>query len=394
MTLQGSPSIDMLTANMDGSRILVVDDDADIRILLSDFLEQHGFAVTAVADGVAMDQALAAQTFDIAVLDVMMPGEDGLSILRRLAASGDLPIIMLSAIGGDIDRIVGLEMGAEDYLPKPCNPRELLARVRTVLRRNRRQTSEPQVPAGQRLRFAGWQVDMGVRLLTDARDNVWFDAGMKAVQEKIDQQLPNTINLITPARNPQAAHMLVESYSAVQPPVFWLADIRTGKLNKVGESHAAIKPAEMGGQQFVRYKARDGREIPALLTLPAGASPKNLPLVMLVHGGPFVRGTEMGWKAQAQFLASRGYAVLEPEYRGSTGFGNAHFRAGWKQWGLGMQDDIADGARWAARQGYADPDRICIAGGSYGGYAALMGVVKDPGLYRCAVDWMGVTDIN
>jgi len=129
MTLQGSPSIDMLTANMDGSRILVVDDDADIRILLSDFLEQHGFAVTAVADGVAMDQALAAQTFDIAVLDVMMPGEDGLSILRRLAASGDLPIIMLSAIGGDIDRIVGLEMGAEDYLPKPCNPRELLARV-------------------------------------------------------------------------------------------------------------------------------------------------------------------------------------------------------------------------------------------------------------------------
>ncbi len=167
MTLQGSPSIDMLTANMDGSRILVVDDDADIRILLSDFLEQHGFAVTAVADGVAMDQALAAQTFDIAVLDVMMPGEDGLSILRRLAASGDLPIIMLSAIGGDIDRIVGLEMGAEDYLPKPCNPRELLARVRTVLRRNRRQTSEPQVPAGQRLRFAGWQVDMGVVTLTD-----------------------------------------------------------------------------------------------------------------------------------------------------------------------------------------------------------------------------------
>ena len=98
MTLQGSPSIDMLTANMDGSRILVVDDDADIRILLSDFLEQHGFAVTAVADGVAMDQALAAQTFDIAVLDVMMPGEDGLSILRRLAADGDLPIIMLLSL--------------------------------------------------------------------------------------------------------------------------------------------------------------------------------------------------------------------------------------------------------------------------------------------------------
>lgn len=174
MTLQVEPSVDMLTANMDGSRILVVDDDADIRALLSDFLEQHGFAVTAVADGAAMDHAIAAQDFDIAVLDVMMPGEDGLSILRRLAARGGLPVIMLSAIGSDIDRIVGLEMGAEDYLPKPCNPRELLARVRTVLRRHRRQAehdAQASAPIGNRLRFAGWMVDMGVRLLVDP-DNV------------------------------------------------------------------------------------------------------------------------------------------------------------------------------------------------------------------------------
>ncbi|WP_262504382.1 response regulator [Sphingobium sp. KCTC 72723] len=174
MTLQAAPSVDMLAANMDGSRILVVDDDADIRALLSDFLEQHGFAVTAVADGAAMDEALASQDFDIAVLDVMMPGEDGLSILRRLAARGGLPVIMLSAIGSDIDRIVGLEMGAEDYLPKPCNPRELLARIRTVLRRHRRQAAQngdAAGPSGKRLRFAGWMVDMGARLLTDP-DNV------------------------------------------------------------------------------------------------------------------------------------------------------------------------------------------------------------------------------
>lgn len=175
MTLQGEPSVDMLAFDMDGSRILVVDDDADIRGLLSDFLEQHGFAVTAVADGAAMDEALASQDFDIAVLDVMMPGEDGLSILRRLAARGGLPVIMLSAIGSDIDRIVGLEMGAEDYLPKPCNPRELLARIRTVLRRHRRQAAQSSTdagePAGKRLRFAGWLVDMGARLLTDP-DNV------------------------------------------------------------------------------------------------------------------------------------------------------------------------------------------------------------------------------
>jgi len=170
MTLQGAPCADML-AVMDGSRILVVDDDADIRTLLSDFLEQHGFAVTAVPDGARMDEALAAQDFDIAVLDVMMPGEDGLSILRRLSARGGLPVIMLSAIGSDIDRIVGLEMGAEDYLPKPCNQREPLARVRTVLRRHRRQMAQTPEAHGKRLRFAGWQVDMGARLLTDP-DNV------------------------------------------------------------------------------------------------------------------------------------------------------------------------------------------------------------------------------
>lgn len=152
-------------------KILVVDDDARIRDLLRRYLTQEGFEVILAEDGKALNRLMLRETADLIVLDLMMPGEDGLSILRRLAASGDLPIIMLSAIGGDIDRIVGLEMGAEDYLPKPCNPRELLARVRTVLRRNRRQTSEPQVPAGQRLRFAGWQVDMGVRLLTDP-DNV------------------------------------------------------------------------------------------------------------------------------------------------------------------------------------------------------------------------------
>jgi dipeptidyl aminopeptidase/acylaminoacyl peptidase len=107
-----------------------------------------------------------------------------------------------------------------------------------------------------------------------------------------------------------------------------------------------------------------------------------------------VRGAEWSWSADEQFLASRGYAVLAPEFRGSRGFGRAHFRAGWKQWGLAMQDDIADGARWAVAQGIADPKRICIMGASYGGYAALMGLVRDPGLYRCAVNYVGVTDID
>jgi two-component system OmpR family response regulator len=154
------------------TRILVVDDDAEIRKLLSEFLERHGFVVDTAADGAAMDKALSTGRYNLAVLDVMMPGEDGLSILRRLQGDRTMPIIMLSAVGSDVDRIVGLEMGAEDYLSKPCNPRELLARIRTVLRRVRQPepAAEGQI-AAPTLHFAGWSVDMATRLLLDP-DNV------------------------------------------------------------------------------------------------------------------------------------------------------------------------------------------------------------------------------
>ncbi|MDB5755861.1 MAG: dipeptidyl aminopeptidase [Massilia sp.] len=235
---------------------------------------------------------------------------------------------------------------------------------------------------------------LGVHLLSDARSTVWFDAGMKAMQQRIDTQLPGLVNLISVAPRAETPWVLVQSYSDTQPHIYHLFNTESGKLNKVGETFAAIDPARMGMQEAVRYKARDGLEIPAWLTLPHGSARKDLPLVVLVHGGPYVRGGEWGWHPDAQFLASRGYAVLEPEYRGSTGFGSRHFHAGWKQWGLKMQDDIADGAKWAIAEGIVDPKRICIAGASYGGYATLMGLVNDPGLYKCGINWAGVTDIG
>jgi dipeptidyl aminopeptidase/acylaminoacyl peptidase len=234
---------------------------------------------------------------------------------------------------------------------------------------------------------------LGIRVRTDARSTVWFDAGMKAIQQRIDSARPGTINLVTPAARAEAQWVLVESYSDLQPHTWSLFNTETDAFNKVGDSHPGIDPRQMAIQKAVRYKARDGLTIPAWLTLPRGTR-KNLPLVVLVHGGPYVRGGEWGWDADAQFLASRGYAVLEPEYRGSTGFGAKHFHAGWKQWGLKMQDDIADGAKWAVAEGIVDPQRICIAGASYGGYATLMGLLNDPGLFKCGVDWVGVTDIG
>ena len=234
----------------------------------------------------------------------------------------------------------------------------------------------------------------GFQLRTDARATMWFDPALNAVQQTVDKQLPGLVNLVTVPSRPQSPWVLVESYADVQPTVLHVYNADSKTLRRIGASHPQILASQMGRQEVLRYKARDGLQIPALLTLPPGGKRKNLPLVMLVHGGPWVRGASWGWDAQAHFLASRGYAVLQPEFRGSTGFGSAHFAAGWKQWGLAMQNDIADGAKWAIAQGIADPGRICIAGASYGGYAAMMGMVNDPDLYQCAVNWVGVTDIE
>jgi len=131
------------------------------------------------------------------------------------------------------------------------------------------------------------------------------------------------------------------------------------------------------------------------VTRPAGARDgEPLPTVVLVHGGPFLRGHDLRWDPWAQFLASRGYVALEVEYRGSTGYGFKHFRAGWKEWGRAMQDDLADAVAWAAQQKLVDPKRVCVVGASYGGYAALMGPIRNPGVYRCAVSFAGVSDID
>jgi dipeptidyl aminopeptidase/acylaminoacyl peptidase len=154
-----------------------------------------------------------------------------------------------------------------------------------------------------------------------------------------------------------------------------------------------VDPRRMAKVQFHRFKARDGREIPVWLTIPANAS-KDVPLpaVVMVHGGPWVRGGEWRWDPMNQFLASRGYLVIEPEFRGSTGFGDDHFRASWKQWGQAMQDDVNDALKWAREKGAASP-HACIAGASYGGYSTLIGLTRDSDLWRCGVAWVAVADL-
>ncbi len=157
---------------------------------------------------------------------------------------------------------------------------------------------------------------LGVRYLSDANATVWFDEDMKKVQAQVDALLPDTVNLISAARRAEMPWVLVNSYSDRQPSKYALFNTTSGKLNPVGDAYPQIKPAQMAEQELVRVAARDGLPIPAWMTVPNGAR-KNLPMVIVVHDGPYVRGNEWGWTSNAQFLASRGYVVLEPEFRGS-----------------------------------------------------------------------------
>jgi two-component system OmpR family response regulator len=157
--------------------ILVVDDDREIRDLLARFLVKHGLRVSTAKDGPEMMRLLSDRGIDLVVLDLMLPGEDGLSLCRRLRAQSELPVVMLTAMGEDTDRIVGLEMGADDYLPKPFNPRELLARIRAVLRRAQTLASTP-APADDCVRFDGWALDLAARrLISPAGEDVVLSTG-------------------------------------------------------------------------------------------------------------------------------------------------------------------------------------------------------------------------
>jgi len=159
----------VITADMETmDHVLVVDDDAEIRSLLCDYLRKNGYQASAVADGKAMRTALGRNRIDLIVLDLMLPGEDGLSLCRRLRAEADTPVIMLTARGEETDRIIGLEMGADDYLAKPFSPRELLARIKTVLRRYRSLPQNLRADDARVIRFAGWSLDTAARHLISA----------------------------------------------------------------------------------------------------------------------------------------------------------------------------------------------------------------------------------
>ncbi|HYD78861.1 MAG TPA: alpha/beta fold hydrolase [Paucimonas sp.] len=232
----------------------------------------------------------------------------------------------------------------------------------------------------------------GYRLLTDARSTVWLTPAMKDIQAKADALLPGRINELfcRPCDAPKI--VLVYSYSDTNPGDYLLYRPETNQWQRLGQERPDIDSKRMARMEFHRTKARDGADLPVWITRMPGADKQPRPAVVLVHGGPWSRGAEWEWNNRVQFLASRGYVVIEPEFRGSTGYGERHFRAGWKQWGQSMQDDVTDALRFAIDKGWVDGSRVCIAGGSYGGYSTLMGLAKNPELYKCGIAWVAVTD--
>jgi dipeptidyl aminopeptidase/acylaminoacyl peptidase len=187
-------------------------------------------------------------------------------------------------------------------------------------------------------------------------------------------------------------HWVVAYSSDIKPADYYLYDRAAKKLTHLFTARPELSKYQLAPMKPVTIAARDGLELVSYLTLPVGVEGKNLPMVLLVHGGPWARDN-WGYDAQAQWLANRGYAVLEVNYRGSTGFGKKFLHAGDKEWAAKMHDDLIDAVQWAVKQGIADPKRIAIFGGSYGGYAALVGATFTPDVFACAVDIVGPSNL-
>lgn len=232
----------------------------------------------------------------------------------------------------------------------------------------------------------------GVSWATDKFEYKYFDPAMEHVKERIEKALPGQSVQIE-SRDKAGVNYVVEASSAQSPSTFYLFDSKAGQLSLVASAYPSLTATDLGPQRAYVYASKDGTQIQAYLTLPPGRPEKGLPTVVMPHGGPEDRDA-LRFDFWAQFLASRGYAVLQPNFRGSSGYGAKFRDAGDGEWAGKVLEDINGGAQQLVKDGIADPKRICIVGASYGGYAALAAATFTPDQYACAVSYAGLSDLK
>lgn len=235
------------------------------------------------------------------------------------------------------------------------------------------------------------KVITGVVYTTDKSRYHFFDKDRRELQDTLEKFFPGYEVAVT-GMDDDERRATVRVYGDRTRGGSYLFDRQSNSLTKLADHSPWLKEAEMAPMEPIQYTSRDGLTIHGYLTLPLGVASRDLPLVIIPHGGPSARD-EWGFDSEAQFLANRGAAVLQVNFRGSTGYGKKFWQAGFKQWGRAMQDDVTDGVEWLVKQGIADPKRLAIYGGSYGGYAALAGATFTPDLYACAVSYVGPSNI-
>ena len=249
----------------------------------------------------------------------------------------------------------------------------------------------PDVDVAWLMRSRKRKVITGAYYYTDKTHYHFFDESREKIQKFIDDKFPGNENSVSSFDKNETKCIFYSGSDKTRGSYHYL-DLETWETEKLFDLAPWIIEEEMAEMKPVKYTSRDGLEINGYLTLPVGFEPKNLPVVINPHGGPWARD-QWGFNPEVQFLANRGFAVLQMNFRGSTGYGRKFWEISFKQWGLTMQDDITDATNWLIELGIADPKKIAIYGASYGGYATLMGIVKEPGLYAAAVDYVGVSNM-
>ncbi len=231
----------------------------------------------------------------------------------------------------------------------------------------------------------------GVSFTSWKNEYVFWDEQAEEINDDLQSKLEGYEIAVT-GNNKDEDKLLVRTYSDKSLGAYYFYDVNKKELKKLVDVSPWLKEEYMADQKPITYTTRDGLEIHGYLTLPKGVEAENLPVVVHPHGGPWARDS-WGFNPELQFLANRGYAVLQMNFRGSTGYGKDFWMKSFKEWGKKMQDDITDGVKWLIEEGIADSDRIGIYGGSYGGYATLAGITFTPDLYNCAVDYVGVANL-